>query len=107
MDEHDEIDGGGPDQVPVISDQADMSIGSPREAVPNPESPNPGDDEYRSEHEEEDGEFEDYGEYAIDLSGNNPHRISPAPSEISSRPGRSSVIPPVRTTKEISKWFHI
>jgi hypothetical protein len=32
------------------------------------------------------------------LSGSNPHRVSPGPSETSSRPGRSSsIIPPVRT----------
>jgi hypothetical protein len=101
MDEHDEIDGGGPDQVPVIDDQAEDLESLPRGDLES-EPPENGGDSYRSDADDEAGE-EDYmyGDFAIDLSERNPHRVSPGPSETSSQPGRPSlIIPPVRNRTE-------
>jgi hypothetical protein len=107
MDENDKIDGGGPDQVPVINDPVELNVGSPRDDFEQPESPPIEEDGYRSGQDEAVDEYEDYGDFAIDLSGNNPHRVSPGPSETSSRPGRpSSVIPPVRTRCNMHKIVH-
>jgi hypothetical protein len=105
MDENGEIDGGGPDQVPLLGEPSESISGSPREVQEQVDPIEIEEDELGTD-DAANGFDEDYGDYAMDLSGSNAHRISPGPSESSAQPERSaSVIPPVRNREVIRSTY--